>query len=235
MRSLSSYPNPLLRGWHFAEGVPEPTLWYRLMRRGLYVPMCAAWKVRVFNRHHEPASGGALYIANHQSFLDPMLVGMALSRPMDYMARDSLFRTPIFKQLIESVNAFPVRRGTADTGAIKEAMRRLKQGRQIVVFPEGTRTHDAKIGPFLPGVALLSQRAAEWTVPVLIEGAFEAWPRGRKLPRCGNVTVQYGPPIHRSEARSCDTEQFIHRLRQTLIDMQKDARRRAGRVELHYD
>ena len=235
MSPLSSHPNPLLRSWHFAEGVPGPNLWYRTLRSFFQVTMSAVWKVRVFNRHYEPASGGVAYICNHQSFLDPMLMSLALRRPMNYMARDSLFRTPGFKQLIESLNAFPVRRGTADTGAIKEAMRRIKKGHQIVVFPEGTRTHDGKIGPFLPGVALLSQRAAEWTVPVLIDGAFEAWPRSQKLPRIGNVTVQYAPPIHRSEARSYDTEQFIQRVRRTLIDMQADARRRAGRVELHYE
>lgn len=235
MTAPPSYPNPALRSWRFGEGVPDPGLYYRAMRRVFQVTMCALWKVRVFNRHCEPASGGAVYICNHQSFLDPMLMSFALRRPMNYMARESLFRAPGFRRLITSLNAFPVRRGRPDTGAMKEAMRRLRQGRQVVVFAEGTRTRDGRIGDFLPGVALLSRRSAEWTVPVLIDGAFEAWPRTQALPSPGSVVVQYAPPIHRSEARDLPAEQLVRRVRDTLVDVQTDVRRRVGRPALEYD
>ncbi len=198
MKVPSSFPNPLLRGWRLSEGtVQQPNAWYRLMRRFFQVTMISAWKIRVFNRHYEPAEGGAVYISNHQSFLDPMLSSLALRRPMNYMARDSLFRFPVFRQIIESLNAFPVRRATADLAALKEAMRRIKAGGQVVVFAEGTRTRDGRIGPMLPGVAVLAQRAAAWTVPVLIDGAFEAWPRTAALPQPGSVVVQYAPPSRR--------------------------------------
>jgi len=230
----ASYPNPRLRGWRFGGGVPHPSLYYRAMRRFFQVTMCGLWKVRVFNRHFEPPEGGTVYICNHQSFLDPMLMGLGLRRPMNYMARDSLFRLPGFRRLIESLNAFPVRRGTADTGALKEAMRRLKAGGQVVVFAEGTRTSDGRIGEFLPGVALLSQRAAAWTVPVLIDGAFEAWPRSSPLPAAGSVVVQYAPPIPQGIARGMKAADFVAEVRRQLIDIQADVRRRVGRVKLDY-
>ncbi len=236
MTRLASYPNPALRVWRLAGGaVQQPGLWYRVMRRLVQTTMCAAWKIRVFNRHYEPADGGAVYICNHQSFLDPMLMSLGLKRPMNYMARDTLFRVGAFRRLIESVNAFPVRRGTADLAALKEAMRRIKSGGQVVVFAEGTRTRDGRIGPLLPGVAVLSQRAADWTVPVVIDGAFEAWPRTALLPSPGCVTVQYAPPIAQADAKKMTPQELVARVRAQLIEMQTDIRRRTGRPPLQYD
>ena len=230
-----SHPNPQLSlPLNWPDATPGPNLWYRLMRRVFQVFMGGLWKLRIYNRHYEPTTGGAVYVCNHQSFLDPMLMSLALRRPMNFMARDSLFKGRVFRPLIESLNAFPVRRGKADTAALKESMRRLKAGQQLVVFAEGTRTRDARIGPLLPGVALLSQRAAEWTVPVVIDGAFEAWPRNRALPSAGLVTVQYGRPIPRSEARQKSAEELMTGIRQTLIDIQSDLRRRVGRPTLEY-
>lgn len=233
MNGPKSYANPLLRGLRMPEGVAGANPWYYAMRQFLQVTVSAFMKVRVFNRHYEPARGSAVYICNHQSFLDPILMSFALRRPMNYMARESLF-FPGFKQIIASLNAFPVRRGTADTGALKEAMRRMKHGGQVVVYAEGTRTRDGRIGPFLPGVALLAQRAADWTVPVLIDGAFEAWPRTQALPGPGSVVVQYAPPIPREQARRMEPREFVDRVRQTMIEMQADIRRRVGRPALDY-
>jgi len=249
MTRIASYPNPLLRSWRLSGGaVQQPNLWYRLLRPVCQVTFTAIWQVRVFNRHYEPADGGVVYISNHQSFLDPMLVSMALRRPMNYMARDSLFRFPLFRQLITSLNAFPVRRGTADLAALKEAMRRIKgvarrdaprlgarAGGQVAVFAEATRTRDGRIGPMLPGVAVLSQRAADWTVPVVIDGAFEAWPRTSALPLPGSIAVQFAPPISQAQARAMAPEQFVEHVRRILIDMQADLRRRTGRPPLRYD
>jgi len=190
--NLTTRPNPELTGrWWMPDGVESANLPYRIMRRVLHVAMALPWGPRVYNRCYEPTRGGAVYICNHQSFLDPMLMSYSLRRPMSFMARDSLFKVPGFSQLISKFNAFPVKRGSADTGAMKEAMRRIKAGGQMVVFAEGTRTLDGRIGPFLPGVALLAQRAAEWTVPVVIDGAFEVWPRTQRLPSPGHIVVQY--------------------------------------------
>jgi len=235
MKAPSSYPNSMLDSLRLPKGVQTPSFHYRAMRRIFQVTMSAFWKTRVFNRYHEPADGGVVYICNHQSFLDPILMSFALRRPMNFMGRDSLFHIPIFKQMISSVNCFPVKRNTADISALKEAMRRLKNGGQVVIFAEGTRTRDGRIGEFLPGVALLAQRAADWTVPVLIDGAFEAWPRTQLFPGLGNIVVQYAPPIPQAEARKAGSEQFIVDIRRKLIEMQHEVRRRVGRGVLQYD
>jgi 1-acyl-sn-glycerol-3-phosphate acyltransferase len=234
MTNHRSHPNPDLHGWNLGTDIQQPGLYYRIMRRGCHALCTALWNTRVYNRHVEPPTGGVVYVSNHQSFLDPILATMALRRPGNYMARDSLFRNPLFRKLIDSLNAFPIRRGSADLAALKEAMRRLKGGRTIVIFPEGTRTRDGTIGSFLPGVAMLSQRAAEWTVPVVIDGAFDAWPRSQALPRPARVVVQYGQPVHRNDARKRDAQEFVDSLRREMIDIQTDIRRRLGRDELHY-
>jgi len=234
LKSLPSFPNPELSGLRLPKGVPGSRPLYFSARLALQVLMPIAWKVRVLNRHYEPTRGGAVYICNHQSFLDPILMSFSLRRPMNYMARDTLFRIPGFKQIITALNAFPVRRGKADTGAMREAMRRLKAGRQVVIFAEGTRTEDGRIRRFLPGVALLAQRSAEWTVPVVIDGAYEAWPRTQKFPSPGSIVVQYAEPIRREQARKMGAETFIAQVRGTIIEMQTDIRRRVGRPALEY-
>ena len=235
MKSPTSFPNPELSGLRLPKGVPGPSPFYIFMRRFFQVTISLGCNIRVYNRHFEPTRGGAVYICNHQSFLDPVLMSFALRRPMSYMARDTLFHVPLFKQVITALNAFAVRRGTADTGAMKEAMRRLKAGGQVAIFAEGTRTLDGRIGRFLPGVALLAQRSAEWTVPVVIDGAYEAWPRTQKLPSPGSIVVQYAPPIHRDEARKMAPEALVNHVRNVIIRMQGEVRRRAGRPKLEYD
>ena len=234
MKGLPSRPNPRLGVWRLPEGMARPNLWYQFCRMAYGVLATSFWRLQVFNRHYEPTTGSVLYLSNHQSFLDPAIMSLALKRPMHFMARASLFRFPIFKQWITSVNAFPVRRGAADTGAMKEALRRLKRGEQLVVFPEGTRTRDGRVGPFLPGVALLARRAAEWVVPVLIEGAFDIWPRTRPLPPLGNAVVIYCQPLSRADRRDSTDQQVLALSRQRIIAMQAHIRRRRGLPALTY-
>jgi 1-acyl-sn-glycerol-3-phosphate acyltransferase len=232
VKGLPSHPNPRLSGWSLPEGVPTPNLWYRFCRFAYGMLAVPLFKLRVFNRHYEPARGAALYICNHQSYLDPAVMSLALKRPMNFMARDSLFRIPILGAWIRSLNSFPVKRDVADTGALKEALRRLKRGEQLVVFAEGTRTHDGRVGQFLPGVAMLARRAAEWVVPTTIEGAFDIYPRGRALPGLGQVLVAYSKPLGRSELDRLGDKQLLAVVRRRIIAMQSELRLRMGRPPL---
>ena len=232
MKGLPSHPNPRLSGWSLPEGVPTPNLWYRFCRFAYGMLAVPLFKLRVFNRHYEPARGAALYICNHQSYLDPAVMSLALKRPMNFMARDSLFRIPIFGAWIRSLKSFPVKRDAADTGALREALRRLKHGEQLVVFAEGTRTQDGRVGQFLPGVAMLARRAAEWVVPTTIEGAFDIYPRGQALPTLGQVLVAYSKPLGRSELDRLGDEQLLAVVRRRIIAMQSELRLRMGRPAL---
>jgi len=153
------------------------------------------FRMRVWGVEKLPRHGGVLLASNHQSFLDPVVVGLGLPRQLHYLARRSLFDIPLFRRLIRAVNAFPIERGKADRGAIRAAIRVLSQGRALLLFPEGTRTWDGRVGPFRPGFAMVAARAGARIVPVAIDGAFEAWPRARRLPHAGRVRVAYGEPV----------------------------------------
>jgi len=191
---------------------------------------------RVYNRHFVPARGPVLFVSNHQSFFDPVLVGYGLDREVDYMARDTLFENAIFSKLIRSLNAFPVKRGEADMAAIKETMRRLKEERAVLMFPEGTRTEDGRIREFKPGLGLLAKKTKVPVVPVVIDGAFEAWPRKSPFPRpLIPIHVSYGEPFWPEEFARYGAEEFVHIIHERMVRMQDEIRVRAGKSPYTYD
>lgn len=148
-----------------------------------------------------PEEGGLVLASNHQCFLDPMLVGMGSKRQLRFMARASAFQIPLIGRWMAAIGVFPIERGTADLGAIRKSVEIVSSGKVLLVFPEGTRTHDGTIGAFKPGCILIAQKAESPLVPVAIRGAYEAWPRQNKLPWFGKVTVAYGPPMDPGQSR----------------------------------
>jgi len=193
------------------------------------------FKAHVIGLRRVPKRGPVILACNHQSFFDPPLVTVLLTREASYLARDTLFSNRWFGWLIRSLNAIPVRRNHADVGALKEMLRRLRAGYVVVTFPEATRTQDGRIGPMRPGTVLLAQRARATIVPVCIDGAFEAWPRGRALPWLGRVVVMYGEPIGPEEMAGRDAEEVICEVRRRIVEMQQGARRVSGRRPIAYD
>jgi 1-acyl-sn-glycerol-3-phosphate acyltransferase len=171
------------------------TVWYESLRYLARVAAVLAFRIRHFGAFHIPPAGGVLVVANHQSYLDPVLVGMGSPRPMNYLARATLFRSRPFAWLIRSLNAIPIEREGLGLGGVKEAVRRLKRGEMVLVFPEGTRTTDGTISPFKPGFTALASRSGAAILPVAIKGAFQAWPRHCRLPRSERIIVAYGPPL----------------------------------------
>jgi len=209
--------------------------WYRFCRIACRFYMISFHFGRAFNPQFVPLSGPVLLVSNHQSFLDPVIATYALDREGHYMARESLFHNRLFRKLIVSLNAFPVKRGEVDVAAIKQTLRLLKADKTVLLFPEGTRTTDGRIRPFKPGVALLAKKAAVPVVPVVIDGAFEAWPRTSPLPRpLAPIHVAYGRPFTVRQFHSWSPERFVRELHRRMIDMQHELRRRFNRPMLDY-
>ena len=184
-------------------------LWYQLLQRWLQLAGVLLYGVRHWGRENIPTSGGVLVVSNHQSHFDPPLVGIGCPRPMNYVARETLFRFPPFARLIHSVGAFPLDREGMGLAGIKESLRRLKRGEMVVIFPEGTRTGDGEIAPFRPGFTALAVRSGAAILPVAIEGAFQVWPRWRKFPGLGHIEVRYGRPILPAEFAGCDERELL--------------------------
>ena len=154
------------------------------------------FRLEVVNPALVPATGPVLLVSNHVSVLDPPLIGGAAPRPLSFMAKEELFRIPLFGRLIRALNARPVRRDGSDMRALKAALALLAEGRAILVFPEGTRGEEG--GPLRegkPGVGMLAVLSGAPVVPVFVSGSGAALPRGRVLPRPGKVRVAFGPPL----------------------------------------
>jgi len=164
-------------------------------------------------------------ISNHQSFLDPIFCGVRVKRHLWFLARSSLFTHWFFGRLLSSVNAIPVRRGQADLGAVKKIIDKLKEGKGVCLFPEATRTSDGKIAAFKPGFGLLCRRGEAAVVPVLIDGAFEAWPRHKKIFTPGRkIVVCYGRCIPAEQVKKMDDRELAEKLTETLRQMQNSCR-----------
>lgn len=200
----------------------QPALWNfgRLLSRIISVLL---FKFRASGQSHVPESGPVLMVTNHQSFLDPWLIGIALHRQVHYMARDTLFKGGVLHWLMERLNAFPIKRGTADRAALSAAVERLEKGFIVNIFPEGTRSEDGTIGPIAPGLAIILNRCKRDVpiVPVLIDGAFAAWPRNRKLPHPQPIRLHYGKPIPKSEWSGLKPDELAQRIRARLVALQE--------------
>jgi 1-acyl-sn-glycerol-3-phosphate acyltransferase len=184
-------------------------LWYEFLR--LFVQMIAmlAFGIRFSGQKNIPEEGGVLVVSNHQSHLDPPLVGLGCRRRMNYLARESLFGFPPFRWLIKSLDAVPLDREGIGLSGIKESLRRLKRGEMLLIFPEGTRTIDGQIKTFRPGFTSLAIRSRAAILPVAIQGAFQCWPKTRTFPRPGKIHIHYGEPILAEEFEGMDERELL--------------------------
>lgn len=204
--------------------------YFRFMQFISHAALTLYFHGRIFGVRRLPTTGGVLLASNHQSFFDPIAVTCALYRESNYLARDTLFRNPLFKRLIESLNTFPVKRGAADVGAVKEILRRLREGRVVLVFPEGTRTRDGSIGQINVNSMSLAKRAAAAVSPVVIDGAFEAWPRNRLLPRPGTIYVTCCEPITPAQVSEWSAERIAEVVAEKMSTALAESRRKRRRA-----
>ncbi len=183
-RNAQSPPSPDRPNflWRFLRGLTRFALplWFRLRARGI---------------EKIPSHGPALLVINHQSFLDSMLVGTPLARPISFLARDSLFRVPVVGWILKNTYVMPVNRQAASSSSLRLATERLKQGFLVGIFPEGTRSSDGQIGPLKPGFIALIRRVDAPVIPVGIAGSGAAFPRGAWFPRPRPCRVVFGDPL----------------------------------------
>ena len=150
--------------------------------------------LKIVGRENLITEGPVLVASNHQSFLDPPLIGNLYETEMVFLARKTLF-VGFFKWLYPQWNAIPVDQDRPDMSSLKTIIRRLKEGHRVLVFPEGARTLDGEIGEAAPGIGLIAAKSGAVIQPVRISGAREALPRGSARIRFARITVSVGPAI----------------------------------------
>jgi 1-acyl-sn-glycerol-3-phosphate acyltransferase len=209
--------------------------WFRFARWCCKVFCNLFFRIHVYGRENIPDEGAFVLVVNHQSYLDPVFCGIPLKRPLYFLARDSLWKNRFFGWLISSVNTIPVKQGKADLSAMRKVIGKLKEGRGVCVFPEGTRSIDGKITPFKPGFGLLCRRGEAAVVPVVIDGAFECWPRRKKIfSPGGRIDICYGKAIPAERVKDMSDRQLSEFLTDTLRRMQTETRIRQGKEPYDY-
>lgn len=180
---------------------------YRIAWLGFRAVYATYFRWRVFNPERVPRTGPVILAANHASFIDPPLVGSGLTRDINYLARESLFRFPVVGAILRSWNAVPVDRDGGGAKGLKIILGRLLAGGGIILFPEGTRTQDGNLQPARSGIGLTVIKSNAPVVPVRVFGTFAAYGRNHKFPRPKKVAVKYGAPMNfeklRAEAKVC--------------------------------
>jgi 1-acyl-sn-glycerol-3-phosphate acyltransferase len=171
----------------------KPLYWFCYTLSGAIARV--AFRYRAYGQENIIEEGPAIMAANHQSYLDPPLVGITCRNELYFLARKTLFEKKLLGPLISRVNALPVDLSRGDLTAFRAVMKLLKEGHRTVIFPEGTRSLNGEIQQARPGIGMIIAKTLAPVVPVRIFGSFDAWPKGGKI-RPRPITVVVGKPIH---------------------------------------
>ena len=150
---------------------------------------------KVIGREKLIEEGPAIIVANHQSFLDPPLVGSLYRNEVFFLARKTLFDAPVLKQALPHCNVIPVDQTRPDPARI-QVLRTVKNGGRIIIFPEGSRCPDGKIHDAMPGIGLILSKLTGVPVqPIRIEGAYDCLPIHSSKLKFKPITLSVGDPI----------------------------------------
>jgi 1-acyl-sn-glycerol-3-phosphate acyltransferase len=180
------------------------------------------FRFRVSGAHHVPGTGGVLIAANHASYLDIPILGCGMTRRAWFMGRMDLFSGPT-AWLMRYMGWIPIRRERVDRIAFEEAIRRVKAGQAVVIYPEGGRSEDGRLQPGKPGVGIIVAATGCPVVPAYLGGTYDALPPGSKWIRLRPIRVIFGAPMDFSElVKEMDSEpkkkELYQRISQAIMD-----------------
>lgn len=168
---------------------PVKIFFYSFLRALGWLIYHISYNLKYVGKENIPHQGSYIFASNHRSYADPVIIAIPVKIPFCFMAKEELFKNKIFAFIIKSLGAFPVVRGKGDMSVIDESIKRLNRGNNLVIFPEGTRSKDGKVGKGKTGVALIASKAEVPVVPVGI--CF----KGNKLKFRKKIIVAFGKPI----------------------------------------
>jgi 1-acyl-sn-glycerol-3-phosphate acyltransferase len=169
-------------------------LWYAILWCPCYAISQLLFRYRFTGKCLVPLTGPVLIVSNHQSNLDPVLVGLACPRQLKYLARIGLFFFP-FNYWIRALGAVPIDRERGALRGIRTTLELLKENNAVLVFPEGSRTDDGELQEMLRGFCVLARRSGATIVPAGLDGAFAALPRAAFLVRPHAISLAFETPL----------------------------------------
>ncbi len=198
-------------------------VWYRLVQGFFGTLLASTCGLRASGRRQIPVEGPVLLVSNHLSHLDVLVLGILLKRPVNYVARSTLFIGPL-GLFIRSVGAFPINREGMGAEGFKETLRRIRSGGIVALFPEGTRSTDGGLGEMKSGIARIVVRTRAPVVPAAIAGTFESWPKSRLFPSPHPLRVHFGEPITGEQMAGLDPDELTALIRSRILHCQEIAR-----------
>ncbi len=187
----------------------------------LWLPVKFLFRLKIIGKENLKFEGPAIIVSNHKSYIDPIVLGLAIKKPISFMAKAELFSYPIFSFVIRKLHAFPVKRGTLDREAIKEGLKRLKMGYYLGIFPEGTRIRSSDFGHFKKGVLLFLKAGDFPVLPVAIKGTRRLIKWWAFFPVFNKIEVRIGKPF-KLDLLKITEEEAIKRLQQSVEELYYD-------------
>lgn len=192
-------------------------MFYRLTRFIFKILFGIFFRPKIIGIENIPKDGAFILAANHMSNFDPPFLGTFTGRVVCYMAKEELFKNPIFAAAIRGLNVFPVKRGAADKSAIKNAVKILKSGNCLGIFPEGTRSKTGKIGKAESGVSLIAAMTKAPIIPAAIVNTDKIFSAEVKFPK---VAIVFGKPMNFS-GNSKDKEEMASFAQNIMAEVAK--------------
>lgn len=166
-----------------------------------------------------PRTGGFLVAANHASYLDIPLLGCGMRRRAWFLGRSDLFPVPGLKAICQWLGWIPLRTGRLDRDAFGKAVALIKEGKVVVIFPEGSRSLDGRLQSPKPGIGVIVAQTGCSVVPAYLKGTFDVLPTGTMWPRFRPVTVFYGEALtFPQNGEGGDVKQFYQEVSRTVMD-----------------
>ena len=210
-------------------------LFYRITRFVVVTITRLLCTAKIYGKKNIPKTGPVIILCNHQSFLDPMVCQRGSSRDFWYVARSTLYSSPIIGRAMKHLNTIPIHRGESDIASIRKIIAKLKEGCVVGLFPEGTRSLNGKIVSVKPGFTLLIRKTKASVVPAVLDGTFDSWPKGKKWPKlfCKGGVV-FAEPISAETILEQGDEKFSKLLTEQMRQMQNELRAGLGKELLDY-
>jgi 1-acyl-sn-glycerol-3-phosphate acyltransferase len=168
------------------------------------------FSMRIIHPERMVEEGPLILAVNHSSYFDPPLAGICSRRAVYYLARKNLLEWPLLGPLFPAMNVIPVEREGNDMSALREVIKKIKDGNGVVLFPEGTRSKDGNLQPARAGIGLIISKTMAPVLPMRIFGAYQAFPKHSRALRLTKITVVIGEPLRftREEVVSATRENY---------------------------
>lgn len=186
----------------------------------LFFKVC--FRLKIYGlEHFRPGPG--IIASNHASHYDPPVLSISCPEEVHFLAKESLFEIPLLGRLIRILNAHPVSRSATDASTFRDLVRLLREGKKVILFPEGGRSIDGELKPIERGLSFIVAKGRCPLFPAYIQGTFPAWPSTKKIPKLfGKICVVFGTPIEWSEFEGLDKREAERQLTERAAQSFRD-------------